>query len=282
MADVTATPTDPDRPELTVGQVARLFAVTVRTLHHYDEIGLLVPGGRTRAGYRLYTGPDLERLRTIVVYRRLGFPLDEVAELLAGQGSVAEHLRRQRAAVQTRLDEMRELVEALDRALEREMTDHPTRPEDLVELFGNGFSDEYAEEARTRWGNTDAWQQSQRRTARYTRQDWQEVKAEQEAVNAAFVAAKRAGLPPTAPAALAAAEQHRRRIAERFYDLDHRAHRGLADLYVSDPRFTATYDDLEPGLAEYVREAIHANADRWGDDSADRPAGSPMDGPSQT
>ena len=94
----------------TVGQVAHDFDVTVRTLHHYDEVGLLTPSERSLAGYRLYTESDLERLATVVVYRRLGFSLDDIADLLTGDGDVAGHLRRQRAAVMSRLDEMRDLV----------------------------------------------------------------------------------------------------------------------------------------------------------------------------
>ena len=97
---------------LTVGQVAERFAITVRTLHHYDEVGLLSPSERTRAGYRLYTDGDLTRLQHIVVYRRLGFALEEIALLLDDSAAdVAEHLRRQRAAVTSRLEEMRKLDE---------------------------------------------------------------------------------------------------------------------------------------------------------------------------
>ena len=80
----------------TVGQVADELGVTVRTLHHYDEIGLLHPSERTPAGYRLYTAEDLERLQNIVVYRRLGFPLEEIGELLDASSSPpsTEHWRR--------------------------------------------------------------------------------------------------------------------------------------------------------------------------------------------
>ena len=246
----------------TVGQVADLFGVTVRTLHHYDEIGLLVPSGRSAAGYRLYTDADLTRLQQVVVYRRLELPLDEIRELLDGGEDAVEHLRRQRDAVMSRLDELSELVAALDRALEREMSDQPATPEEMKELFGDGFKDEYQAEAQERWGETDAWKQSAERTKRYTKADWAAVKAEMDAVNAAFIAAKRRGEPATGEAAMDAAEVHRRHIANRFYDLDHEFHRGLADLYVSDPRFTKSYEDLEPGLAVYVRDAIHANSDR--------------------
>ena len=131
----------------TVGQVADLFGVTVRTLHHYDEIGLLVPSERSRAGYRLYTDEDLTRLQQVVVYRRLELPLDEIATLLDGGEDAADHLRRQRDTVMQRLDELTELVAAIDRALEREMNDQPATTEDLKELFGDGFEDEYQQEA---------------------------------------------------------------------------------------------------------------------------------------
>lgn len=247
---------------LTVGQVAARFGVTVRTLHHYDDIGLLAPGARSAAGYRLYTGADLTRLQHIVVYRRLGFSLEEVGLLLAHPESVEQHLRRQRAAVMDRLDELRELVVAIDRALETEGNGMTLSEQEMKELFGDGYSDEYQAEAERRWGDTDAWRQSRQRTGRYTRQDWVDIKAEADAVNAAFVAAKRAGLPADSDTAMDAAERHRRHVHDRFYDLTPEFHRCLGDMYVSDPRFTATYDEQEPGLAGYVRDAIHANADR--------------------
>lgn len=245
---------------LTVGQVAERFAVTVRTLHHYDEVGLLSPSERTRAGYRLYTDDDLTRLQHIVVYRRLGFALEEIALLLENPESVEQHLRRQRAAVTSRLDEMRDLVAAIDRALEREMNSERATDDELKELFGEGFHDAQAE-AEQRWGETDAWRQSRERTKNYSKADWEEVKAESDRVHAAFTDAMDAGEPATAAAAMDAAEQHRVSI-QRFYDCSYDMHRNLADLYVSDPRYTATYDEIRPGMSHYVRDAIHANADR--------------------
>ena len=261
---MTTTMTDIDTL-LTVGQVADLFGVTVRTLHHYDEIGLVVPSERSRAGYRLYTAADLVRLQHVVVYRRLEFPLEQIATLLE-QGATdprasAEHLRRQRAAVLHRLDELRELVTAIDTALEATMNDRPATREEMRELFGDGFSDDYETEAQQRWGDTDAWRQSRERTARYTVADWAQVKEEMQAVGEGFAAAMDAGMPPTSQAALEAAEAHRRSI-ERFYDCSYAMHRGLADLYLADPRFTKTYEDIRVGMAQYVHDAIHANADQ--------------------
>ncbi len=247
----------------TVGQVADELGVTVRTLHHYDEIGLLHPSARSRAGYRLYTEADLERLQHVVVYRRLGFALDEIVVLLDGTpGDLESHLRRQRDAVMTRLDEMRDLVTAIDRALEREMAGTKLTKAEQKELFGDGYSEDYAQEAQERWGDTDAWKQSSARTSHYSKEDWVEIKAEMDAVGAAFVAAKRSGAPASSEQAMDAAEKHRLHIHERFYALTPEFHRGLGDMYVADPRFTRTYEEQEPGLAQYVRDAIHANADR--------------------
>jgi DNA-binding transcriptional MerR regulator len=248
--------------ELTVGQLASRFGVTVRTLHHYDEIGLLAPSARSSAGYRLYSEADITRLQHTVVYRRLGFPLEEISLLLAHPESVEQHLRRQRAAVLDRLDEMRDLVAAIDRALEKESTGMKLTKQEQQELFGEGYSDEYAAEAEQRWGDTDGWRQSQERTSGYSKRDWVAIKAEMDAVNTAFVAAKRAGLTADSVPAMDAAERHRQHIHDRFYDLSHEFHRNLGDMYLADPRFTKTYDDQEPGLAQYVRDAIHANADR--------------------
>jgi len=248
---------------LTVGQVAEQLGVTVRTLHHYDEIGLLVPSERSPAGYRLYTAEDITRMQHVVVYRRLGFPLEEIALLLdEPSADVSEHLRRQREAVMSRLDEMQDLVTAIDRALEKEMAGNKLTKEEQRELFGDGFSDDYADEVEQRWGGTEAWKQSQGRTSEYTKAVWVEVKAEMDANNAAFVSAMTDGEPATSERAMDAAEQHRLHIHNRFYDLTTEFHRNLGDMYLVDPRFTKNYEEIGPGLAQYVRDAIHANADR--------------------
>jgi len=248
---------------LTVGQVAEQLGVTVRTLHHYDAIGLLVPSGRTSAGYRLYTVEDIERLQHVVVYRRLGFALEEIALLLDDPSAdVGEHLRRQREVVMSRLDEMRGLVRAIDGALEKEMSGIKLTKEEQKELCGDGFSEDFAAEAEQRWGGTEAWKQSQKRTSKYTKDDWAEVKAGMDATNAAFVSAMTDGEPATSERAMDVAEAHRLHIHDRFYALTPEFHRNLGDMYVADPRFTKTYEDIQPGMAQYVRDAIHANADR--------------------
>lgn len=250
--------------ELTVGEVAERFGITVRTLHHYDRIGLLTPARRTASGYRVYAPGDLTRLSQVIVYRRLGLSLDEIARLLA-DGNEVSHLKRQRERVMSQLDEMRDLIKAIDHALEKAMTNTPMTDDDMRDLFGDGF-DDYQAEAEQKWGQTPQWQESQRRAKTYGKAEWVQIKAEGTAVEKALADAFRAGLAADSNEAMDAAEQHRLHVNRWFYDCPPAFHRNLGDQYVSDPNYVATYDESFglPGLAAYCRDAIHANADRAG------------------
>ncbi|OLT43554.1 transcriptional regulator [Serinicoccus sp. CNJ-927] len=250
---------------LTVGQVAEEVGVSVRTLHHYDEIGLVVPSERSFAGYRLYTEEDLTRLQHVVVYRRLGFGLEEVAALLEQDADVLEHLRRQRSAITDRIGELTELVRSIDAAMESEMSGYQITREEQREIFGDNFTDnfeDYQAEAEQRWGDTDAWKESSRRTKSYTKEQWEQIKVEQDQVNARFVELLEGGEPADSEAAMDAAEEARQQICRWFYDCPRGMHASIAQMYVDDPRFTKTYEDIAPGLAQFVRDAAVANAAR--------------------
>ncbi|QFG70081.1 MerR family transcriptional regulator [Ornithinimicrobium pratense] len=246
----------------TVGQVAETVGVTVRTLHHYDQIGLVRPSERSRAGYRLYTEADLQRLQHVVVYRRLGFPLEQIGGILAAGADVTVHLRRQRAAITDRLTELTGLVSAIDKALEAQMNDYQITEVERRELFGDGFDDGYAQEAEERWGGTEAWEQSQRRAKGYSKEQWEQIKAQGEEVNARFVQLLTSGAPAESEAAMDVAEAARQQICTWFYDCPRELHANIAEMYVTDPRFTRAYEDIHEGLARYVRDAVVANAQR--------------------
>ena len=135
-------------------------------------------------------------------------------------------------------------------------------PEDFKKMFDGFDPAEYEQEAQQRWGNTDAYRQSQRRVARYTKADWERMKAESaEPVNR-LVSAMQAGRSANSIEAMDAAEGHRRHISDWFYDCTYEIHAGLAEMYLADRRFTATYETIAPGLAQYVHDAIKANAAR--------------------
>ncbi|HKD87466.1 MAG TPA: MerR family transcriptional regulator [Streptosporangiaceae bacterium] len=253
----------PAPSEYTVGMVAQLSHVSVRTLHHYHEIGLLVPGGRSPAGYRLYSADDLRRLQQILLYRELDFGLDEIAEMLADpDAGTDDHLRRQHQLLRSRRDRATRLLAAIEREMEARKMGISLTPEEQLEIFGTDRLEEHAAEAEQRWGETDAWQESRRRTAAYTKQDWITIKAEADANIAGFADAIRAGEPADGTVAMDLAEQHRQHLIRWFYDCGYDMHRGLAELYVSDPRYMASYEEIEPGFSQYVHDAIMSNADR--------------------
>jgi MerR family transcriptional regulator, thiopeptide resistance regulator len=244
-----------------IGAVAELAKVSVRTLRHYDGIGLLRPNERTAAGHRRYSAADLSRLREILFYRELDFGLEEIAAMLADT-CTDDHLRNQHRVLRERITRQQRLLAALEKEMEARDMGLSLSPEEQFEIFGSDRFEQYHDEAEQRWGATDPWTESQRRTTAYTKEDWQLIKAEADANIEGFAAQLRAGRPAEGGAARELAEQHRRHITRWFYDCDYPIHRGLAELYVTDERFRNTYDDVLPGLADYVRRAIASNAQR--------------------
>lgn len=246
-----------------VSQLARLAGVSVWTLHHYDQIGLLSPTGRSGAGYRRYSDDDLWRLQHIMFYRELGFALSDITDLVSDpDAEPAEHLRRQHALLVARLERTRRLIQAVETAMEAEKMGISLSPHERLEVFGSRDPAQYADEAEARWGETEPYRESRRRTRSYTKQDWMAIKTESDLITSAFSASKAAGDAPGSASAMDAAEQHRQHISRWFYECTPEVHRGLGEMYVTDERFAANYDSAAPGLAAYIRDAFAANAAR--------------------
>ncbi|GAA2724510.1 MULTISPECIES: MerR family transcriptional regulator [Streptomyces] len=246
-----------------VGQVADFAGVTVRTLHHYDEIGLLVPSGRSHAGHRRYEDADLDRLQQILFYRELGFSLDEVAALLDDpDADPMAHLRRQHELLQGRIDRLQQMAAAVEHAMEARKMGINLTPEEKFEVFGDFDPDQYKDEVQERWGDTDAYRQSQERTAKYTKEDWLRIQAAADDLNRRIAELMASGAAADSEAAMDLAEEHRQQIAQFYYDCSYEMHACLGEMYVADERFTATYEAIRPGMAAYLKGAITANAAR--------------------
>jgi DNA-binding transcriptional MerR regulator len=248
----------PSRRTYQVKDVARLSGLTVRALHHYDAIGLLVPSARSAAGYRLYDD-DLLRLQQILLRRELGLSLEAIRRSLDDPGfDQRKALLAQRAELEARAARAAEMIRAIDAALtiseERDMN---------VQAIFDGFDPEpYAEEAEQRWGETDAYKVSAERAKAYTEADWRAIKDEQAAIVAAACAALEAGLRPDDPRAMDVAERHRLSIDRWFYPCSPRMHCGLADLWEADRRYAENIDKHAAGLTAFLAAAVRANARR--------------------
>jgi MerR family transcriptional regulator, thiopeptide resistance regulator len=242
----------------TVGSVAELAGVSIRTLHHYDEIGLLKPAQMTASGYRLYTDADLERLQQVLFFRELGFSLHEIKEIISSPGfDRRQALQEHRQLLQERQDRLGRLILSIDQtldAMERGIA------MDEKAMFDGFDPSQYEEEARQRWGHTEAYKESARRTKQYTKADWDAIKQESAAINQGL-----AGLmdrSPSDPEVQEWIRRHHQQINDRFYTCSTEVYRGLGDMYVADERFAANYEQVKPGLAQFMHAAMQAYCDK--------------------
>lgn len=246
----------------TVSEVARMAHVTVRTLHHYDGIGLLVPPGRTDKGYRLYGEAELERLWQILIFRELGFPLEAIGPLCDAPASArGTALRAQRELLGRELQRTEAVLKAVDAALAALEGEETMDTKQMFEEFEHAVHQAEAEE---RWGHTEAYRASMRRARQYSKEDWAAIKAEGEAATNQLAALLAEGKAPDGQEAMDAAESHRMHITRWFYPCSHAMHAGLARMYQADARFTETYEKRAKGLAAFVARAFEANARRAG------------------
>jgi DNA-binding transcriptional MerR regulator len=243
----------------TVGELAKLTGVTVRTLHHYDEIGLVSPSQRTSAGYRLYSERDVLRLQQVLVHRELGLPLEQIAAVLDAPGFArAEALRLQRAALVERRGKLDAMLAAVDAALRREEGKAEMQDADVKAMFDGFDAGQYADEVTERWGETDAYKESALRTKRYGKAEWEQIRREAEAIYARLAELMHEGAAPDDARSKSVVEAHRAHIDRWFYPCSTQMLAGLAEMYVADPRFTAKLDNVAPGLAQYLHDAIVA------------------------
>ena len=246
----------------TVGDLAKLTGITVRTLHHYDEIGLCCPSERSQAGYRLYSDADVHRLQEVLLLRELGLPLEDISSALQearDPARRAELLRQHREALlakRTRIDAM---VAAVDTALVTLEKGHAMKPEDVKDMFDGFDHTQYEDEVKERWGNTDAYKESARRTKSYGQAEWQQIKDQWNAIYARLADLMRAGVTVTDARVQELVEQHRAHIDRWFYPCSKEMHKGLGAMYVADPRFAANLDGHGAGFAQYLSDAIAAS-----------------------
>ncbi|WP_171410115.1 MULTISPECIES: MerR family transcriptional regulator [Myxococcus] len=257
---------------LTVSQVARLAKISIRALHHYDELGLLCPSDRSEAGYRLYSQADLQKLQQVLFFKELGFPLEDIRRILGDPTfDLRTALRMQRQLLTERAARLDALVHAVDTALDALEKGTHVDKEAMFEAFGDFDPSKYEEEAKQRWGDTEAYKESARRTARYKKEDWKRIKEEGDALFQALADLLAAGTSAASASAMDLAEAHRQYLGKWFYACPPAMHRGLGEMYVADTRFTENIDKVRPGLSLFLRDSFAANAERQG--AADAPCG---------
>lgn len=256
---------DPREPRLrTVGETAHLLGVSVRTLHHWDAVGLAAASERSWSGYRLYTPADLERLHRVLVYRETGMPLAQVREVLEADGSEREHLLRQREALAARIDRLQQMVRAVDSMMERTVMGEKLSPEARAEILGTDWNPEWDREAEEKYGDTDDWKTSAQRQANMSARDFEAATERMKTVEKRLAEAMKSGVQPGSGEANALAEEHRASLV--WFDVTHAKHVLIARGYVADPRFAKHYESIAPGLGAWLKTVIDENARAHGVD----------------
>ena len=245
----------------TIKQVADLAGLTTRALRYYDEIGLLPPAEIGANGYRYYNHDSLLRLQQVLFFRELEVPLSDIQHILSNPGfNLESTLLDHRKRLQKRCLRLENLITTIDQTIanlhgEIQMTDN--------EYFDGFDHSQYEEEARQRWGDTKQYAQSQKRWASYSQEEKNAIKTEGQRLTLAMVGENPAASPGD-PEVQTAIADYLAYITKYFYTCDHKQLRGLADMWIADPRFSENYNRLRPGGAAFVQEAVHIFCDRNG------------------
>lgn len=254
--------------EYSVGEAAAILGVTVRLLHHYDEVGLARPSDRTASGHRRYRVDDLARLRQVLTYRALGFSLSEIAAILEDpRANAGTHLRRQHHLLTDRITRLQQMLAAVDSALEATMSEQAPRivpsPGQQEELLGEvAFPAEWEAQVTRQFGHAPEFEESTHRIAAYTTEDWRQIMEDEQSICRRLATVMAAGAPPESDAAMDLAEEHRNGLRRWFFDCTPELHVAFAQMFDADERMRASFERVAAGLTGYLRRAIVANEKR--------------------
>ena len=237
----------------TVKQLSRLAGVTPRTLHYYDEIGLLKPSRVGDNGYRYYGEEALARLQQILLYRELDMPLEKIKNLLGRRDFDAlSALEKHKVELRRRAARVERLIATVDRTISHLKGKSEMSPKQYFESFSDEQQAEYEKEVMQKY-DPETVKASIKKWKEYTDAEKQRIGEEGNRVYEGFLQAMPKG--PASPEAQASVEGWRRHM-EYFWASEDEQLLGLANLYNDDPRFKANFDKIHPDLAAFVREAV--------------------------
>lgn len=245
-----------------ISEVARLSKVTSRTLRHYDRIGLLPPARTAADGRRFYDQEQLLRQQHVLLLRELGLGLTAIAEVLTGERDQVAALRQHASWLRSERDRLDQLADTVSRTI-TQLTGGQTMT--ATEMF-EGFADRRAQLEEELVGQHGEGVRRHFRTSEQATQGWTQADAEQaqqrgQQVEQRVLAVMRSGATPDSPAALEAMAEHYAMVAQ-FWTPDRQSYTGLGQLYVDSPEFRERYEALQPGFAEFLRDACAAYADQ--------------------
>ena len=235
--------------KMQIKEFAVFTGVSVRTLHYYDEIGLLRPAFVDRAtGYRFYDENSLLRMQEILFYRELDFSLKSIGEILSSPNyDKNKALNEQKQLLILKKERLERLISAIDGAV---------KGENVMKAFDNSEFEKHKAEAREKWGKTEAYQEHSQRTRNYSKEKWDDLAANMDRIMADFARCMQAGNTPDSPAAQQLVEMLQQHITQHYYHCTKEILAGLGQMYVADERFKNNIDKHADGTAAFICAAI--------------------------
>jgi len=235
--------------KMQIKEFAALTDVSVRTLHYYDEIGLLRPAEVDRGtGYRFYDERSLLRMQEILFYRELDFSLKQIAELLSSPDyDKSRALQEQKQLLVLKKERLERLIAAIDRA---------GKGETVMKEFDVTQLEAYKAEAKARWGGTDAYKEHTEKTKNYGKDQWNSLAAEMDLIFGEFALCMKQDAAPDGAEARGLVQRLQNHISEHYYTCTKQILFGLGQMYTADERFRANIDKHADGTAAFVRDAI--------------------------
>ena len=232
-----------------IKEFADITGVSVRTLHYYDEIGLLVPAYVDQfTGYRYYDENSLIRMQEILFYRELDFPLKDIRELLSSPNyDKNKALNQQKHLLTLKKERLERLISAIDGAV---------KGENIMKAFDNSGFEKYKTEVREKWGNTDAYKEHAEKTKDYSKEVWNNLTEELNGIFSGFSLCMKKAEEPDSSQVQDLVKKLQNHITENYYLCTKEILVGLGQMYVFDERFKNNIDKNGDGTAEFVCEAI--------------------------
>ena len=235
--------------KMLIKQFAEFTGVSVRTLHYYDEIGLLKPACvDEHTGYRYYDENSLLRMQEILFYRELDFSLKTIGEILSSPNYNKEKaLNEQKILLTLKKERLEKLISAIDDAM---------KGKNIMETFDNSEFEKYKAEAKEKWGKTDAYKEHTEKTKNYSKEKWDSLSNDLDEILSEFALCMKNGEEPESIEAQTLVKNLQNHITENYYHCTNEILAGLGQMYVADERFKNNIDKHSDGTADFISEAI--------------------------
>ncbi|MBQ3180703.1 MAG: MerR family transcriptional regulator [Firmicutes bacterium] len=235
-----------------IKEFGEFTGVSVRTLHYYDEIGLLTPAFVDKStGYRFYDENSLIRMQEILFYRELDFSLKSIGEILSSPNyDKNKALKEQKHLLTLKKERLERLISAIDGAVKGEI---------VMKAFDNSEFENHKSEAKEKWGKTDAYKEHAQRTKNYSKQKWNDLAAGMDHIMAEFALCMRKDETPDSAVVQNLVKLLQNHITDNYYLCTHEILAGLGQMYVADERFKNNIDKHADGTAAFICEAIEVH-----------------------